>query len=303
MDAEDVRDGWICCEKALHLGKIGRSILRGLVHDAASVGDVQDPLGTMPVSAVDQQQHLTRRRNERRQHRLDRESARPLHRHGHVRGRRVHDGGQPLHHLAVDLHERGVARSPIVQHHRLDRPGGGQRPRGEKKGIACFRSGCDGGGCARHPGTFQSVRRPEANEAWISFKCYVPIDHIDNVNSWLAGFTMVSSHERRHSSARFHLVAEAGSFSAAARASGVGQPTLSAQVKALEATYGVALFNRRGRGVTPRRLAKICMRSRRVCSPRKKRPARCSPVRPLCCVDTCASPPTAPRTSCRSWRP
>lgn len=46
----------------------------------------------------------------------------------------------------------------------------------------------------------------------------------------------------------FHQVAEAGSFSAAARAGGVSQPTLSAQVKALEATYGVALFDRRGRG-------------------------------------------------------
>ena len=46
----------------------------------------------------------------------------------------------------------------------------------------------------------------------------------------------------------FHLVAEAGSFSTAARAGGVSQPTLSAQVKALEATYGVALFDRRGRG-------------------------------------------------------
>ena len=48
----------------------------------------------------------------------------------------------------------------------------------------------------------------------------------------------------------FHLVAEAGSFSAAARAGGVSQPTLSAQVKALEATYGVALFDRRGRGAS-----------------------------------------------------
>jgi len=47
----------------------------------------------------------------------------------------------------------------------------------------------------------------------------------------------------------FHLVAEAGSFSAAARAGGVSQPTLSAQVKQLEATYGVALFDRKGRGV------------------------------------------------------
>ncbi len=47
----------------------------------------------------------------------------------------------------------------------------------------------------------------------------------------------------------FHLVAQAGSFSLAARSQGVSQPTLSAQVKALEATYGVALFDRRGRGV------------------------------------------------------
>ncbi len=47
----------------------------------------------------------------------------------------------------------------------------------------------------------------------------------------------------------FHIVASAGSFSLAARAEGVSQPTLSAQVKALEATYGIGLFNRRGRGV------------------------------------------------------
>jgi LysR family transcriptional regulator, low CO2-responsive transcriptional regulator len=47
----------------------------------------------------------------------------------------------------------------------------------------------------------------------------------------------------------FHVVASAGSFSLAARTEGLSQPTLSAQVKALEATYGVGLFNRRGRGV------------------------------------------------------
>jgi aminoethylphosphonate catabolism LysR family transcriptional regulator len=47
----------------------------------------------------------------------------------------------------------------------------------------------------------------------------------------------------------FHLVAEAGSFSLAARAAGLSQPTLSAQVRALEATYAVDLFDRRGRGV------------------------------------------------------
>jgi aminoethylphosphonate catabolism LysR family transcriptional regulator len=47
----------------------------------------------------------------------------------------------------------------------------------------------------------------------------------------------------------FHLVARAGSFSLAARTGGASQPTLSAQVKALEATYGVGLFARKGRGV------------------------------------------------------
>lgn len=47
----------------------------------------------------------------------------------------------------------------------------------------------------------------------------------------------------------FHLVAEAGSFSLAARTGGVSQPTLSAQVRELEANYGVGLFARHGRGV------------------------------------------------------
>src|SRR5690349_21610310 len=47
----------------------------------------------------------------------------------------------------------------------------------------------------------------------------------------------------------FHLVAEAGSFSLAARTAGLSQPTLSAQVRALEANYAVDLFDRRGRGV------------------------------------------------------
>jgi LysR family transcriptional regulator, low CO2-responsive transcriptional regulator len=45
----------------------------------------------------------------------------------------------------------------------------------------------------------------------------------------------------------FHLVAEAKGFTAAAREAGLSQPTLSAQVKRLEARHGVSLFNRRGR--------------------------------------------------------
>ena len=49
----------------------------------------------------------------------------------------------------------------------------------------------------------------------------------------------------------FHLVAEQGSFSAAARSSGLSQPNLSGQVTALEKAYGVRLFDRRGRTVTP----------------------------------------------------
>src|SRR5258705_8593699 len=49
----------------------------------------------------------------------------------------------------------------------------------------------------------------------------------------------------------FHLVAEAGSFSAAARAAGLSQPNLSGQVTALEKAYGVRLFDPRGRSVTP----------------------------------------------------
>ena len=49
----------------------------------------------------------------------------------------------------------------------------------------------------------------------------------------------------------FHLVADSGSFSAAARASGLSQPNLSSQVTALERGYGVRLFDRRGRTVAP----------------------------------------------------
>lgn len=47
----------------------------------------------------------------------------------------------------------------------------------------------------------------------------------------------------------FHAVAREGGFSKAARIVGVSQPTLSIQVQALEEGYGVALFDRRGRGV------------------------------------------------------
>jgi aminoethylphosphonate catabolism LysR family transcriptional regulator len=47
----------------------------------------------------------------------------------------------------------------------------------------------------------------------------------------------------------FHQVAQQRSFTRAAEEAHVSQPTLSGQVKALEQTYGVNLFERRGRGV------------------------------------------------------
>jgi aminoethylphosphonate catabolism LysR family transcriptional regulator len=45
----------------------------------------------------------------------------------------------------------------------------------------------------------------------------------------------------------FHAVAQSGGFTLAADKLGVGQPTLSIQVRALEAYFGVELFHRRGR--------------------------------------------------------
>jgi aminoethylphosphonate catabolism LysR family transcriptional regulator len=47
----------------------------------------------------------------------------------------------------------------------------------------------------------------------------------------------------------FHLVAQAGGFTKAARVGGVSQPTLSAQVRGLEEAHGIRLFDRRGRTV------------------------------------------------------
>ena len=47
----------------------------------------------------------------------------------------------------------------------------------------------------------------------------------------------------------FHAAATEGSFTAAARRLGISQPAVTVQVKALEAQYGVRLFERRGRGI------------------------------------------------------
>ncbi len=54
----------------------------------------------------------------------------------------------------------------------------------------------------------------------------------------------------------FHAVASERSFTRAAGALHVTQPTLSGQVKALEQTYGVRLFDRRGRKVVPTELGR-----------------------------------------------
>ena len=54
----------------------------------------------------------------------------------------------------------------------------------------------------------------------------------------------------------FHLVATYGSFNAAARAAGVSQPTLSAQLKLLEQQHGVRLLQRAGRSVEPTALGR-----------------------------------------------
>lgn len=48
----------------------------------------------------------------------------------------------------------------------------------------------------------------------------------------------------------FHVVAEAGSFTRAAAATGLSQPTLSSQVRLLEMTHEASLFDRKGRGVS-----------------------------------------------------
>lgn len=47
----------------------------------------------------------------------------------------------------------------------------------------------------------------------------------------------------------FHAVATAGSYTRASKMLNLTQPTLSGQVKALEGSYGIQLFQRRGRGV------------------------------------------------------
>lgn len=49
----------------------------------------------------------------------------------------------------------------------------------------------------------------------------------------------------------FHAVASEGGFTRGAAAIGIGQPTVTAQVRALEDRFGVELFHRAGRSVRP----------------------------------------------------
>src|SRR5260370_23745550 len=62
----------------------------------------------------------------------------------------------------------------------------------------------------------------------------------------------------------FQAVAEGGGFTAAAARLGVGQPTLSIQLRALESYFGVELLHRRGRKTAPsemgERLFKVTQR-------------------------------------------
>jgi aminoethylphosphonate catabolism LysR family transcriptional regulator len=63
----------------------------------------------------------------------------------------------------------------------------------------------------------------------------------------------------------FHAVATEGGFTAAARRLGISQPAVTVQVKALEARYGIRLFERRGRGVRPTALGRdLLARTRRL---------------------------------------
>lgn len=64
----------------------------------------------------------------------------------------------------------------------------------------------------------------------------------------------------------FNAVAKEGSFSAAARRLGLSQPAVTAQIKAIEQSYGVFLFERTGEGARMTPLAKTLFQETRELS-------------------------------------
>ena len=59
----------------------------------------------------------------------------------------------------------------------------------------------------------------------------------------------------------FHAIASHGSFTRAAQASHLTQPTLSAHLKALEQHYGVQLLERRGRRIQLSALGEVLFKT------------------------------------------
>ncbi len=88
LDRENVGDGLVACQHRLDGGEIGRRVFGRLKYRDTAAGNFADFLGALAVGAVDQQQHLAVARDEGREHRLDRERAGALHRHGHEIHRR-----------------------------------------------------------------------------------------------------------------------------------------------------------------------------------------------------------------------
>ena len=146
MHDEHVRDALRALEQALDRGEVRHRVLGRLVHHILASGDVEDALGAVAVSAVDEEQHLAGRRHEGGQHGFHGEGAGALHRHGHEAVLAVDDAGKLVQHRLVDGDEGGVARSPIVDHDLLDRFGRRQRTRRQEQRIAGFGGSAAGDG-------------------------------------------------------------------------------------------------------------------------------------------------------------
>ena len=101
----------------------------------------------------------------------------------------------------------------------------------------------------------------------------------------------------------FLAVLDAGSVSAAARATQGHQPTFSRHLAELEAQLGVALFERTGRGVRPTAAGLRRCRPRARCRPPPSRSRAASRAGARPPAARCASPParSSPRGCCRRW--